>query len=476
MPAQVAIVHGWSDSSNSFHTLRDFLTANGYQTTQIWLSDYVSMDDDVRVEDVGKRIERVIRAAIDAHQLTVPFDLIVHSTGGLVVREWLSRYYPDGQNCPVKRIIMLAPANFGSRLASIGKSMIGRVVKGWNNWLQSGTQMLVGLELASAYQWNLARRDLLDPNGNGSGPYGPDKVWPFVIVGTRPYPSGMHQIVNENGSDGTVRPAAANLNAVGMTVDFSGDADNPQVTPWRWRSGDAQFPFTVLPDRDHGSIHEPLTASGAQAALSGRLGELILSALGCDAPAAYRAIFTAWSDIAEQTARLSQDDAAMKAAFPHDPPDAEMLHQYLQVVAFVRDDQGQPVNDYFLEFFAPDQSGSDDAVYFHRRVLDHVHVNGQSASQRCLFIDRADLMLGFYPLMRSAKKRQLAVSISAAALGSNIRYFDSTRMGAAGHLVVHDEDETKRAGLTGRLIRNTTNLIEVIIPRQPIDKVFKLTQ
>ncbi|HWN50513.1 MAG TPA: hypothetical protein VNO18_11940, partial [Xanthobacteraceae bacterium] len=68
------------------------------------------------------------------------------------------------------------------------------------------------------------------------------------------------------------------------------------------------------------------------------------------------------------------------------------------------------------------------------------------------------------------------VSISAAALGSNIRYFDSTRMGAAGHLVVHDEDETKRAGLTGRSIRNTTNLIEVIIPRQPIDKVFKLTQ
>jgi hypothetical protein len=248
------------------------------------------------------------------------------------------------------------------------------------------------------------------------------------------------------------------------------------VTPWRSRSGDAHFPFAVLPDRDHGSIHEPLTASGAQDAMSRKLGELILSALNCNTSAAYGALFTAWSDLSEQTVQLAQDAAAMKAAFARDPPDLQTLHQYLQVVAFVRDDQGQAVDDYFLEFFAPEQAGSEDAVFFHRQVLDDVHVNGQSASRRCLFIDRTDMMLGFYRLMRSANKRQLAVSISAAALGSNIRYFDSARIGAAGHLVVHDEDEVKRAGLTGRLIRNTTHLVEVIIPRQPIDKVFKLSQ
>src|ERR1700722_755289 len=118
MPAQVAIVHGWSATSESVLRLRDFLPGHGYPRTQNWLGDYVSMDDDVRVEDVGKRMESVIRAAIVANQLTVPFDLIVHSTGGLVAREWLSRFYPDGQNAPVKKVIMLAPANFGSRLAS----------------------------------------------------------------------------------------------------------------------------------------------------------------------------------------------------------------------------------------------------------------------------------------------------------------------------------------------------------------------
>ena len=72
--------------------------------------------------------------------------------------------------------------------------------------------------------------------------------------------------------------------------------------------------------------------------------------------------------------------------------------------------------------------------------------------------------------------RQLAVSISAAPLGDNIRYFDKTKQGAAGYLVVHEEDQTKRDGLAGRLFRNTTHLIEVIIPRQPIDKVFKLSK
>ncbi len=56
MPAQIAIIHGWSDSSKSFHDLRDYLVAHGYEVAQVWLGDYVSMEDDVRIEDVGKRM------------------------------------------------------------------------------------------------------------------------------------------------------------------------------------------------------------------------------------------------------------------------------------------------------------------------------------------------------------------------------------------------------------------------------------
>src|SRR5262249_39071956 len=152
------------------------------------------------------------------------------------------------------------------------------------------------------------------------------------------------QIINENGSDGTVRPAAANLNAVGMTVDFSGGSESPEGQVWPSRSGDAQFPFAVLPDRDHSTIYQPATLSGAREAVSQRLGELIVAALECDAPDAYRTLCSQWQQISEETAGLSRDEAALKAAFPNDAPDPQMLHQYLQVVTVVRDDQGQHVD------------------------------------------------------------------------------------------------------------------------------------
>ena len=476
MPAQVAIIHGWSDTSASFRSLRKFLLDHGYQATQIWLGDYVSMDDDVRVEDVGRRMEYVVRKAIADGRLSEPFDLIVHSTGGLVAREWISRYYPLGTGCPVKRLLMLAPANFGSALASLGKSMIGRVAKGWNNWFQTGAEMLRGLELASPYQWDLTCRDVLDPAGTGDGPYGAGKIWPFVLVGTRGYDSGLRKIINEYGADGTVRCAAANLNAVGLTVDFASDPAAPSVRPWHRRSGDLQFPFAILPDRDHTSIHEPAEASGASEEMSNFLGNMILAALNCQTIAQYRALAAQWDQRNERIYQLTENSQALDEAFPKNPPARECFHQYIQVITYVHDDQGQPVNDYFLEFFSPERAADKSTVYFHSEVLEDVHVNSQLGAYRCLFVDRTDLMLGFYPAIRATDKREVAVSLSAAELGPNVRYFDSTKVGAKGHLIIHREDDETREDLPARLYRNRTHLIEIVIPRQPTENVFKLSR
>ena len=70
----------------------------------------------------------------------------------------------------------------------------------------------------------------------------------------------------------------------------------------------------------------------------------------------------------------------------------------------------------------------------------------------------------------------MAVSISAADVGPNVRYFDSQKVGASGHFLVHKESHEQRTDLNARLFRNSTHLIEIIIPRQPIDKVFRLSQ
>ena len=60
--------------------------------------------------------DKMARPAGARGQLNGNFDLIVHSTGGLVARRWISMYYRD-RSCPVRNLVTLAPANFGSQLA-----------------------------------------------------------------------------------------------------------------------------------------------------------------------------------------------------------------------------------------------------------------------------------------------------------------------------------------------------------------------
>ena len=61
------------------------------------------------------------------------FACITHSTGGPVVRDWWNRYYLEPRQaprCPMSHLVMLAPANFGSALAQLGKGRLSRV-KAW---------------------------------------------------------------------------------------------------------------------------------------------------------------------------------------------------------------------------------------------------------------------------------------------------------------------------------------------------------
>ena len=162
MPRQVVILHGWSDNSDSFKPLARFLKRNGFDPHPIHLGDYDSLRNDVRIDDVAKRMEEVIRevqARAGRNKLAAKFDMVVHSTGGLVARHWISTFYAS-RPCPVQNLVMLAPANFGSALAHLGRSMLSRVAKGWRTGFETGDEMLYALELGSPYQWQLAQQDL----------------------------------------------------------------------------------------------------------------------------------------------------------------------------------------------------------------------------------------------------------------------------------------------------------------------------
>ena len=471
----VLIVHGWSDSSKSFSPLVDFLKSAGFNAIGLWLGDYISLDDDVKIEDVVKRMEGLVRDKLQAGELKAPFDMVVHSTGGLVARQWIITYYLDDiSKCPLKRLVMLAPANFGSKLASMGQSVLGRVLKGWNNWFHTGKEMLNALELSSPFQWNLVQRDLLVPDDarDNRSVYGEKGVWPFVLVGTHPYNSALRQIVNEDGADGTVRVPAANLNTRGITIDFSKDELNPELRPWKNRS-EIMFPFAVLPDRTHGSIIDPVGADVTvkDPLVQQRLGTMIIKALNCDTFAAYQQIATDWSQISEATAALAGNDAARAALFDSDTK-AEYFHQYIQVNVQVVDDHGADVTDYMLEFSGPDYKRNDDpTVYLHREVLEDIHVNGLNAVYRCFFVDRTDLLNGFYKLIGKTVEKNLTMSISATPPGDNVKYFSDAKRGAPGEMVIHSLDDNDQ---TRWLQRNSTHFMRIIIPRSPSDKVFQL--
>ena len=162
----IVLLHGWSDHSDSFKPLAAQLGKLGLQDiVPIYLGDYVSMDDDVGFEDITQAMQLAWRnAGLPLSPRSV--DVVVHSTGALVVRHWMTSCFTPASN-PVRRLLMLAPANFGSHLAHKGVSFLGRIVKGFKSerLFHTGARILRGLELASPFTWELARRDRLQ-DGN----------------------------------------------------------------------------------------------------------------------------------------------------------------------------------------------------------------------------------------------------------------------------------------------------------------------
>lgn len=497
MNRQVAILHGWSDNSESFRPLSKYLKENGFKTVPIFLGDYISLRDDVKIDDVAKRMEEVVREkmarpANARDRLGKSFDLIVHSTGGLVARRWIAANYAD-RPCPVKNLIMLAPANFGSKLAHIGRSMLGRVAKGWRTGFESGEEMLYALELSSQFQWELAESDLLIEPGASAGSavyYGSDKVRPFVIIGTHPYDGIAEKLTNENGSDGTVRVAAANMNTQGITIDFSGAPENlldPALTHWKRRGGMAEeFPFAVLPDRDHGNIVRPdKPGHSKDGAVQARLGQIILQALKVNTPAQYSLVRQVWNKITEDTRSLAgmTDDAqkARDSFFGEKGKPAEFFHEYYQVNVRLEDEFGEPIPDYFLTFMEKQKNNwyslmksfTEAGSYFHKEVLESVHEYRGDKSRRSLFIDRYDLMRegGFYSQLKEEDKdKELNVTVSAADPGDRIAYFTREKALKRGLIRIHQKSSPRERWLK----RHRTHFVKIIVPRAADPKIFTL--
>ena len=266
---RVLLIHGYSANWEAFLPWRDALYSAGIATATISVGNYVTLNNEVTIKDLGEAFDRALRMTNFAGEIPADgwtFDAVVHSTGMLVLRQWLTSdpYPPSDKRSRIRRLkhlVGLAPATFGSPQAKKGRSWLGALVKGNHtmgpDFLNAGDMVLDGLELASEYTWDLALNDMVGPaplydKGDGT-PYA------AVFIGNVPY-SGISAVANSPGCDGTVRWAGCALDTRKVTLDFRRHAQLDPADPTKrvvisdWSSERLSAPMIAVDAQNHGTI------------------------------------------------------------------------------------------------------------------------------------------------------------------------------------------------------------------------------
>ena len=458
----IVILHGWSDVSASFESLARLLRARlgGPQITIIHLADYISMEDEVRFDDIVSAMEVAWnRNGLPTEAGSV--DAIVHSTGGLVIRDWLQRSFgPD--DAPVKHLVMLAPANFGSPLAHKGRSLAGRIWKGFiakkteGGAFQTGTRILKGLELASPYTWNLAERDRFGEEGRM---YGLGNVLCTVLVG-QDAGAAANAIANEDGWDGTVRVSTANMDCARMKAVFPAnptDAEPVVVREVEVSSG--MTAFGVHDRHDHGSIKLAHTEGDSLEKVGRRQRD---GSIFSDIVTALTVTDDAFEDWRGTLAARNRELLA-KADRRRNPE----KHGYQNTVVRVQDQFGVGVEDFVLEFFEKDDDKSRRSRRAHRAALRSVHAYSDDPSYRSFYIDCTSL---FRSIDRTGEF--LGISITAHPEmdpGALVGFTPYAEGGRGGLRIMHGE-------LGDFFAPNRTVLLTLQLTRQQSETVFQLNR
>lgn len=236
----ILLVHGYSAESaddsleavrSIYGDLPDFLQTLGAPVVPVNLSRYLSLVDGVGVDDISLALERWLqddrRRNGDQALLKTGFNAIIHSTGALVVRNWVRRFSPTPS--PLKRLIHLAGANLGSGWAHVGQSLLakwGRIV--FQNGTERGMAVLSALELGADWTLDLHCHFLR----NGTRMREDYRTLEFCIIGSQvppPFTIPPVRYGKEDGSDGVVRVSAGNLNFHYLAI---GPAEDPTTLDW----------------------------------------------------------------------------------------------------------------------------------------------------------------------------------------------------------------------------------------------------
>ena len=362
----VVFVHGWSvRNTDTYGGLPAALKREASRAAElridvrhIWLGKYISFRDEVRVEDLARALQNALNQELgDELRAGRRFVCITHSTGGPVVRDRWNRFYIEPANagaCPMSHLIMLAPANFGSALAQLGKERIGRL-KSWFEGVEPGAGVLDWLELGSSEAWDLNTKWIASRSPVERTP----PVFPFVLTGQsidRKLYDHLNTYTDEAGSDGVVRTAAANLNAGHVRLvqelpppNLRGRSTLPRVElqmdgPLRRSPRTA---FALIEGRAHSGKDKGIMGSVAANDPDHPTVATILRCLVVATPQEYFTLCDAF-DTQNRAVREKEriEPAPRRLLLPDTPPFFHDTHS--MVVARVRDDRGYVVNDFEL--------------------------------------------------------------------------------------------------------------------------------
>jgi hypothetical protein len=355
LPDLVIFVHGWSvTSTDTYGEFPERLVAEAkkagwaLQVKHVFLGKYVSFRDEVTVDDIVRGFENAIRTELGA-EITAGkrCACITHSTGGPVVRAWWHRFYQKPSNppvCPVSHLIMLAPANFGSALAQLGKDRVGRI-KAWFSGVEPGQGVLNWLELGSPESWELnkawvkAKKDFSATNG----------VFPFVLTGElidRKLYDHVNSYTGEPGSDGVVRAAAANLNATFLRLVQQTDDGSTSRLEVEGLTNAPDTAFKIVPGRAHSGSDMGILRSVKNDAVDHPSVEAVMRCLKVDSAATYFELASKFEDENVTTQQAEQVDIQKRRLLP----DAVyIIDKFSMVTVVVRDDQGNQVGDFDLK-------------------------------------------------------------------------------------------------------------------------------
>jgi hypothetical protein len=402
----IVLIHGYSAESKqptpaaihkTYGTLPEALrdAYGGKTVVEINLSRYISLEDGLTIDDIARAFDRALKADF-ARLLNGKFHVVIHSTGALVIRNWLRLFSPKPS--PIANLIYLAGANFGSGWGHIGKGQLakwGRLV--FEGGAERGLQILDALELGSDRTLDLHLHFLRAGYGMVAD-YG---VREAVITGTQAdvkWFVAPIRYAKEDGSDGVVRVSGSNVNfhyvRFGPTAEaseISWSEMNRQTDRNLMREGDRKEYYQVKERNHPGSAERPAVPVGIpfRCAHTGddmgivvgtrpraQVMRMLRAALEATAET-WPALVQSFQDETDKTYKLALqgEGPAWWQKWMNDPR-AQYDH-HAQVIFRMRDQHGAPVNHYDIFFDSTQRTVKARPI---QTLFEDKHVNEKSGN------------------------------------------------------------------------------------------------